>query len=213
MAILTIDADDKLEVIAYTRLNSQNGLMVWQANVDSVTGPNVRLQAVADQIALQVGTVLAPLLTEWAAYLGVSVQKISPDKGDKFISSQGGADGNVVGDALSTQTAGVVSLRTGKAGRAFRGRKYVPFPSEADNTTGGVPSGAYLTKLGNFAGIFLSGIGIDDTVTQEQAVISYGLWKPLLNEFREFTAYIVRKDWGTQRRRSQLNRGDVPPLP
>src|SRR5229473_366605 len=50
-------------------------------------------------------------------------------------------------NALPRQASGLFSLQTAFAGRKFRGRNYIPFPSTTDDAATGIPGAPYLTKL------------------------------------------------------------------
>jgi hypothetical protein len=82
------------------------------------------------------------------------------------------AGGIVGGDPLPPQSAGVITWRTGFAGRSFRGRTYLPGVSESDSTDGTLSSG-YLTRLGTIITQMLAVFGPSGSDTNWQfAVIS-----------------------------------------
>lgn len=63
--------------------------------------------------------------------------------------SASGDPGTGAGDTVSIRSAVVVTKRTGFRGRSFRGRTFLPAPSE-NNQNGGEISAAYATSIGTF---------------------------------------------------------------
>jgi len=85
-----------------------------------------------------------PLMGANATFVGCTLQKMTPVKKDTVAWSNLGA-GSAAGDLLPRETAGLISFRTGFAGRKNRGRMYVPFPPESWNDANGHPVAGYVT--------------------------------------------------------------------
>lgn len=87
-----------------------------------------------------------------AKYVATRAQRISIVDGsplgafgESYISTA--LPGNVPGDKLPGQCAGVLTLRTQLAGPRRRGRFYTSFPSESHSDADGLPTPAYVALL------------------------------------------------------------------
>jgi len=113
---------------------------------------------------------------------------------------------------MAPQVCGILKKITGSGGKTGRGRMYLPFPSEGSNAIGGVPSATYQTD-GDALGAYIAnnitvGTG-GNTVT-----LAFALDKPPYNSttYKDILTCVTRDVWGTQRRRSFVNRGDQSPF-
>jgi len=203
--------DDLVEVTFINRARDQNGLMVMHFHCENKVGTGGTDQLLADELDEQVGPLLIDLLSAEASYEGVKVQIIKPIRRDATFAVNFADVGAVEGDLFSTQAAGLLSMRTGVAGKTGRGRKYVPFASEADNTVDGVPSVSYATRLNTLA-----------VELEETRVIASGgnsttvvpvVYSRTYDEIAQITGHFVRQFWATQRRRSLINRADTRLVP
>lgn len=111
-------------------------LALSQSSVDS-TFPNI-LTALS-------GSGMRPFMTSKASLTAMGMRDLShiPDSpfghGEWISSIPGLAGSDTTGDPLPAGTAFVVSLQTGKAGQANRGRVYLPGWSETGNDANGTP--------------------------------------------------------------------------
>ena len=110
--------------------------------------------------------------------------------------------GVVLGEALPRQSAGLIRLKSAMAGRSGRGRAYIPFPGEADNTVGAVPTPGYGTRLAILAGLLGSAVDVTEGVNTEA-------WAPVVFHRTTGTADLIVATqvinlWHTQRRRGSL---------
>lgn len=115
-----------------------------------------------------------------------------------FITSGGG--GTITGDALPSQTTGVITLRTGQAGRARRGRVYVMGPSESHSTSTGQPSSTYVTllvTLGDFFNAIVNDFGSGSSTNMVPVV-----WSFHTGDYADILSIVARNKWGTQRKRN-----------
>jgi len=78
--------------------------------------------------------------------------------------------GLVVGECLPNQNAIVVGLRTGRKGKRFSGRLYLPPPVEA-NTSNGLVTGTQLTAVQALAQLLITTFGAGGTEPQYQLVV------------------------------------------
>lgn len=129
-----IAVNDIWEVKIGTYCAGQAGLNVRHYIAGVVTGTS----ATDIQLALLLDNLFAPLykplMAFTATYYGVQVQRVQPlPRTSPVVSAANVGIGTGGTSALPTQVSGIVTLQTGFAGRAFRGRAYVPFPSSASN--------------------------------------------------------------------------------
>lgn len=127
----------------------------------------------------------------------VSVQDISTLPFPVPSEYTSGTAGTSAGIELPAQTALVVSLKTGLAGRSYRGRTYVGgFTTTAisDDGTYDRPSGAVMVQLGQAFGDLASNLNGDGTPL---VVASRSL-----GTSEEVTEILVDNKWDTQRRRA-----------
>jgi hypothetical protein len=126
------------------------------------------------------------------------------------IEKQNAGFGTVVGDLCPKQVCGVLSYKTAYAGRAYRGRTYVPFPAEPDNASLSVPVASYITRL-DALGVQL---GSNQLIISgaSQAVCWAVVFHRLLGTYDQIKSYVSRPWWGTQRRRSDWGRVNILPF-
>jgi hypothetical protein len=127
-----------------------------------------------------------------------------------------GAVGTGGAGTLPGQVSGIIKNVTIVAGRAYRGRYYMPFPYAAAVDTDNTPVAGYVTKLNNFAVQFVANISAMPVATTYNfnPVIYHrkagkaGL--PLANSFDFIANTIGEKLWATQRRRGDFGRLNSP---
>lgn len=205
MATMTVG--DIYRCVVYCREDSQLGLNVSHFRVTSVVPDGVTELFVANFLSALFKPLYAVALNAVATFRGVSIQRVSPTPVADIIYSAlatGTVSGS--GDSMSPQTAGVIKLTTGLAGRRYRGRKYIPFPGEDRNTLG-YPTSAYVGSLAAIGAAYLAlhtpadgggGVGL-----------YFGLRTDATTGFISFNGATPRNAWGTQRRRSFIGPGDA----
>lgn len=207
----TILVNDIIRVVDYMKLPaaSQAGLNIHYYKADTVVGAPTTLQ-VANGLATQRGPLYAACLSAQAQYDGCTAQRfMGPLPLEEPVPSNlGFPDGGVVaGDALPSNIAGIISWKTGKAGRKYRGRSYIPFPGEASNAVAGLPEAAYLTQLANLGNKLQTPALIDDgagNTVQLKKVIVHG--RAPGSAYDLVTTKIVRGLWAQQHRRGDYGR-------
>lgn len=204
----TIPDNSIVRVTFYTRLGNQNGLLVthWKATLVQGTGPTDA------QVAAKLSTVFAPLIkacmSSTATFVGVTCQQFDPVRTDKASAVGDSGNGTVVGSAAPSQSAGVLSVRTGLASKRTRGRKYIPFPSVTNILADGSPSANQITAWTNLANALLTEQICGDLLNDGH--FNYGVYSGLNRSWVKATNILVRTKFGTVRRRSSINRGDQP---
>jgi hypothetical protein len=121
------------------------------------------------------------------------------------------SSGGRTGDSLPPQVCAVISQRASGAPIGKRGRYYMPSPTEGDSNAEAELTTDYRASLTNFAAAMLflstvvSGAGKS---TSWQKQLRYKTLGAIA--YQDVTLSIVRNNFGTQRRRSTINRADAP---
>lgn len=155
-------------------------------------------------------TAWGALVTSAATYLGISLQRIAPVALDPVVKEAVGVSGQVLGEPLPRQVCGLISWRTGEAGRSNRGRMYVPFPSETDNLTGEGPTPNYTARMQNLADFFIGGVPHSGSGGLWTINLIPIIWGPTKGLGLEINGAAIRTGWATQRRRGTYGRQNPP---
>lgn len=197
---------------------------VWEAKFICVLGDQVSQNVLHYRITALAGTptdvmlaaaldtnfnlLYKALMSVQAQYRGVIVQRVNPLPRTyaAFTIANAGV-GALAGDPLPKQTCGVLTKRTVFAGAKFRGRLYIPFPSEGvSDAPSGRPSAGY---LGSAA---LLGVGVQtpipvggggNTCTAIPCIHHGG------GATSDITTCDPRPYWATQRRRSDFGSQNI----
>lgn len=145
-------AGDIWQVVFRSGLVDQLGLNVRHYRTNSETGTGATAVEIATAISPTFAPLYKALLTNNANFLGVTAQKIRPVP----VGMRGGFGGDTGAgtagtDPLPRQVSGIIRHVTPFAGPGFRGRSYIPFPDENDNTADGAPTAGYITRLAALA--------------------------------------------------------------
>lgn len=204
---------DTLQIKIYCKFRDQIGLNVRYLQVTNTTGASVTDQEVADRVALDVDALYRELLSIQARFEGVSAQIVLPVARDTVYSNNGAGAGLTSGDPLPSQTCGLITLRSGFAGRSGRGRMYIPFPGEGDNdTVNATPSASYMDKLAVLGEYFESFAVVTvgaNSATMRWVITNYPDPAP---GFVGILDTIPRQKWATQRRRGAFGRPNSLPF-
>jgi hypothetical protein len=181
--------------------------------VASTTGLGATDDELAAHLDLIWGVGVRAQISASAEYTGCSAQRIFPLP-VTVASFNATNNGPGLGGAslLPKQTAGLISFATALAGRPFRGRFYMPFPSVADDTGSGDCSVPYVADLvsnkNNFIQAILVGTLPDQAglipVIWHRANTKAGL--PLKDTGTPITSGTAATGWATQRRRGFFGR-------
>lgn len=197
-----------------------------QAAVNTVyylcTGPNtggVTDNDVATSLEINWNPFYVSLLNNLAQWRGVQVQRVTLPPSAPAIGNANPTSGSAGAIALPRQTCGLIQFQSGSAGRQYRGRLYLPFPSSTDNATNGQPSGTYLTNLLAFATFLQNTFFLTDSTGVKfipcVQVINHG---PFGNPPQPppipspLTGWSISARWATQRRRGAFGRQNTSPI-
>lgn len=199
---------DVLEVKFFTNNAVQQCINVLHYQVFTIAGGAMTDVQLVGAMSTTVSALYRGFMSSQASYAGARLQRLSPGILTAAVTSINGAGvGTIGGDMLPPQTSFLVQKRTSFAGRTHRGRVYLGFFSETNNSAAGLPDATAQTNAGLWAG---------QTLTQ-QAYIVGGVTTTLTPVIRNrvtgaiqgVEAIVNRTQWATQRRRSMINRSDV----
>lgn len=179
--------------------------------VSAKVGNGATMQELATLLSGSFHQTFKAVMSSSARFVGVGVRRIQPLP--VTVESSDAANvgaGGVTGEILPTQVCGIITLRTQYAGPRYRGRVYVPFPSEASNDTTGEPIAAYNAAMVNLANVFamtLTGGGAGNTNTIKPVI-----WSRKFGEPEDVVRADQRSKWATQRSRGMSGRKNVPPF-
>jgi len=187
-------------------------ILYWEI-ASIVGGASVDLQALCNELDSLTKVPACDIITASASYSGVGLKRISPGVPSvEAVSTTGSGVGTWAGDAYAKQVAGIITKRTVKSGRKYRGRLYLPFVSEAAAHTDTTPTAAYLTAADAYALVTVA------PITLVPAGVTGVFLTPLLKHAAvgttadTITNYVVRDKWATQRRRGDYGRPNTQPF-
>lgn len=178
--------------------------------VTAVTGGNLTDLQLLTALDLLIAPDYKNILPTNATYYGTKLQVIKPDRMDPVVTTVSAGAGMVVGDSLPTQVAGVVSVKTGFAAKSKQGRMFMPATGEADSTAIAQPSAGYLAAVATLCNDIFTFNSL--TIGPDTVDVAWSVYSRKGGIMTPITSYLVRPNWGTQRRRSQIKHADTPPF-
>jgi hypothetical protein len=203
----TPDIGDIWRVIAVCESPVQNGLNIshWATTFNSST---MTPGAFFDDMDNTLRTLYANWLPDRCRYIGLIYQRIWPTPVlDRANTSHAPVTGTVEEDMLPSQCCGAISLRTGLAGRKFRGRKYIPFPARTMDVGAGTPTVAalaLLAPLGTHYSTPWTVVGGGGVMTMAPV-----LWHPTDHTYSILSSFTLPNEFTTQRRRGLASKADA----
>lgn len=155
------------------------------------------------------------LLSDDAIYRGFQMGRAYPKPPTRPNHTIVGAgSGSVVGEILPRQVSGIISFQTDFAGPKFRGRLYIPFPSEASSEAVlGTPVASYVTALDTLAALLVAGFAVapggGNSCTMAHVIYHRDNEPPTYDLVREGFG---REKWATQKRRGSYGQPNVAPF-
>lgn len=193
------------------QLAEQVGMTSMHYRISVITG-TPQGQELADQLAFLADPHCKALVANLATYKGVMVQRQSPKPVSLFEFANSGAGPGTGGpEPLPRQVSGLIATKTAFGGRRFRGRMYVPFPSETvSNSAVGSPTAGYVTALQTFANI------VCNTISEAAGPNTWDAFPVIFDRttlgFTDITGRVARPHWATQRRRGSFGSANVSPI-
>jgi hypothetical protein len=207
----TIVNNDIWELRVWSLLGEQVGVNTFHWRASAVAAAPTDAQSASHFDAL-IDTEYKAILNNVAAYRGVTFQRVFPlPRTRAAIATTGAGVGTGGASPLPKQVAGVITWLTPFAGPAFRGRSYLPFPSEEHNTSNGVPQAAYTTACNTLATLLITPQtvlgGPGQTVTWTRVLANL-----LDNIYIEVDGFLSRPRWATQKKRGDYGQRNISPI-
>jgi hypothetical protein len=206
---MILHPDDLIKIRLIFRNQEQNAFIVNHWLVAQETGTSLTAQEVADELQTAFEPLLIDLLSSEATFKAVGVQKLNAigPPSLEYFSGASPVAGEVGGDALPPQTAGLIYRRGAVSRRAERSFVYMPFPGETDSTNLGRPSAGYVVKLDSLADEFKADSILGtapDTITLRPVIFHRATFSWSFVE-----TVTARTVWSQQKRRSFVRAGDA----
>lgn len=201
--------NDVMEFASVVYNVNQNAINVSHWKATAIGGAGLTLQQVADGLSTLWAVQMKPCVPNGGLYKGAKCRLVMPVPTAVVVTTNGNGAGTLgAGDQIPSQCASVITLRASTAPPKTRGRIYMPAPTEAENSALGVPTAAYITAQAGIRTMMLVNQVI--TVGADSVTLRACLWhrKPPVAVYLIDSA-VTRNFWGTQRRRSGINRTDV----
>lgn len=189
----------------------QASVNVRHYRIVTVAGSGATNQVIADFLSSQFNGEYKALLSAVSQYRGCGVRRIKPLPAEtETFSSTGQGSGVGDGNPLPTQTCGVITLRTSLGGPRYRGRVYVPFASEGQNSVDGLPEAAYITLLNNLGAKLIAGMtpGSGGNTVDMLPII----YSRKFGTSQDVITFVSRSKWGTQRSRGSYGATNSSPV-
>jgi hypothetical protein len=197
-----------------TLATSQLAVNLYSYNIQATSftsGPtDAQVAAALDNLAAPLYKLLIGNLTTYRgillSYWNVTPLPVTQESNLNTGAGTGGAT------LLATQVRGIIKRLTNFAGRKYRGRLFLPFPTSTFSNTNGTPSGAYLTATANLvtalepaAGITVAGGG--GTVTLLPII-----WHRVSRTYDYITGHETEAYFATQRKSGNFGRPNLIPF-
>lgn len=203
---------DLLEIVHRSQQELQLGLFITHWLVSGTTAPPPTEQEVVNFYNGTVGPLVHPLLNNQAYYVGSTIQVVRPlPMGNLWRSEQVAFTGTAGASALPKQCSGIISKYGAVSGQEHRGRVYVPFPSESDNSSLGAPENAYVTRLRTLRDFLFTNQVLTLSVIPLIAItLAPRLYHRTDGTHEQVVTSLARQKWATQRRRGDYGKVNPP---
>lgn len=209
MTTLAVSDIIRVRLACYTP--TQAAFNVIHYRVTAVGGVVPTIAGAAERLAIIGASVYPAIMSAGARYRGASAQKIFPlPVSRSYAYTAADTPGLVAGDILPGQVAGIISTLTDFGGPKYRGRIYLPFPSEASNEATGNPDAAYGVNSFALAVALFQQIIVG--TNPNTATLQPVLWHRGLNTYTNIVDAFNRDKWATQRRRGDYGRTNPIPF-
>lgn len=194
---------DIVRVSVLCRVGTRDAYNIWYFVASGTTGVGtITYDDLATTWKTLAEAVYPGVMSPSGTLIGASVNRAFPAPPTPSINA-GDSDlpGLITGDVMSRQTCGAVTKRTELAGKAYRGRAYIPFPSEASNDADGNPTNGYRTAVATLCGSFCAAQTI--TVGTATIILYPIIYHKATSTYTVVSSFNVRTYWTTQRRRNR----------
>lgn len=204
-------AGDTLQarVVCYTP--TQIALNILCYNVVSITGTGANLFEIATNMEAVWSTSYKAMMPSTAGWRGVGLKNLYPPATLEVPIITNAGPGTGGSNLLPTQTTGIIRFLSGFAGRANRGRAYMPFPSTSYISADGSPTTGWTALMVGQAILFgptivVVGGGGTSTLRHRIRHRSVGL------SSLDVITYGTPKVWAVQHRRGMYGQPNILPF-
>lgn len=205
--------NDVLEIKHYFSCLNQVAVITrhYRVVVDGFGDADNARQLLCNEFDDTFGTVYRTMIASAATYAGTTLSRVAPfpRTAVKLAVTMAGV-GALTGDLLPLQVSGLVGTKTALAGRAQRGRIYVPFPPESANDANSTPTASHVGLLDSLA------LACDDQVSVTLGAETISVNPVIYHRTTQTTDNIVaaaaRDKWATQRRRGSFGQPNILPF-
>lgn len=185
----------------------QNGINVVHYRTSDVVGGGITDQLAADALSTLAAAQYKAYLNADCGYAGVQAQVVYPGLYPTVRSIAGAGVGINLTDRLPSQVALLLSPRTNSPGRRGRGRCYLPFWSEDQNSPDGQPTAGAITAATNVSNVIFAVQTVTSGANSVKLTpVIYSRVTPVTITPIQFVLF--RANWASQRRRADINRPD-----
>jgi len=167
--------------------------------------------SVLGYVATGVNVYLLPGVPSTAHYYGAEMSAVKSLAPVAPVVLYDGTAGGVSGNMVPTQVRGLMTWRTQYAGRAYRGRSYLPSTTVSNVTSVGKPLLALLTNWQGW-GTYMLGPVVAGGTTWVPGIFHRKPTAVISSVFDQFTAAVVGPAFATQRRSGDYGRLNPPPF-
>lgn len=199
---------DKIATRVYCSFGNQVSITTYYHEVTAEVN-NMTDTAIAAHFAAELSPLFKALFSPNARYEGVSCQVLAPTAQPAVLNTTGAGPGVRVVDQMPPQVAGLVSIYGPLAARTNRGRRFMPFPTEADNDADGKNNDNYQNLVILINSVALSLNTVVDGANEATLQPRHRIRKT--NTYVPITQIKIRRAWSTHRTRNFLRGGDVLP--
>lgn len=214
MAVPASVVGDLFEMRIYTSNDGgQIAINTIHYVLNTLINPTFNIQDLADGFAHTIKAEFLACVSDEAEVIGYSARRIGVGREtlEYFNTSEGGL-GTFTGEVLPGIVAGMLTLRTDQPGPRFRGRLFMPFPSENANDSPGQPSTAYVTALSNFGGNCVFPSDFDTVAGKKTGSFQGVIYHRSDKTFTRITSFVPRTYWSRHKTRANYSPGDRPPV-
>jgi len=208
---ITPAVNDIIQIAYYCRTNDgQIQTNVRTYRVSALAGTGADMLSIAGALDDNLVDELLAILPTVHEYIGSVTRRIGLNPTQGFVYETNAAAGLAAGDPLPSQVAGLIKVRASEGPPRVRGRFYVPSSVESMNDSSGRPNAAWdllAVDIGNKLTATVVAGGGGNTATLVPI-----LYNRAENTYAAVDGFTTRTFWATQKRRSELNRGDGSPF-
>lgn len=209
----TLDVGDIVQATVVTQMGDQTALTVLHFLCGIVAGTSATDKDFATNLDAVLEADWKAAINNTATYRGIMAQVVNPPPMQR-MQSEIGAAGVGTGGATPQppQVSGIITWGTAMAGRAGRGRMYVPFPSTTFIDADGTPTASYIAALAALA-VDIGGLAVVNRSGGGGSIaVQFVIYHRDFQTTDNVTSSVQQKKWATQKRRGEFGRPNAPPI-